>query len=570
MLLHGLVQQPRARGLGGPTPNMLEQHQRLPHVAQANRVSHGLQARREDGTHGRVRGAAANDGQRPAETGVDPGRGGKLAQERNGLGHGAPDEVRVGAAGAGPRRRPEYAPQVEQGGLLEDEAGELAIGARVGRREEGEHLRLQEAKRHDVVGRRRPGRRIDGRQHRLAELEDLGDEHEQLEPAAAELAHVLVRHEGPRRALDAGAQQRLAVAVGVRRDDARRRRVHVVLDEEVAEVRPGAVEQPREQQAGGAEVVEDGAADIATRNLVPSTVSIGSREMASGGPLRKGFRGHPARRGASDLGEAHDEASHRQRQRALVLAQEVLAHDFRKHAEGLGVVLLRNVAAVRQAGRRLAVGRALGEDELQDQRVGKGERHELDDKGVHVGRAVAHAVCRPREIVAQQLIRAVPARRQQCHGRVHARDGPQAVAGLPAEGADLSVRELVRRLIVELERTRVVGARRGRASVFQKGQRRRGAQALVAHVDDGLGPEVRRQRAVKASGRRVGARRRFRCRLRGLELRRRVVMAGDPGHCDDYPRRLVQPRTPGLGPGRIGRRGRGGRGPAAALLGRGR
>lgn len=46
---------------------------------------------------------------------------------------------------------------------------------------------------------------------------------------------------------------------------------------------------------------------------------------------------------------------------------------------------------------------ALGHYQLQKQRVGKGERDELGDEGVGVGRAVTHAVSSAVEIEAEEV-----------------------------------------------------------------------------------------------------------------------------------------------------------------------
>lgn len=127
MLLHNLGQLPGTDIGRGLFPNMLEQNQRLLHIPQANGGVHGLEALAEDLLDVAVGGAAANDGEGPAETGIDAQSGRELGEEGQGLGDGAGHEVDVGRVAGGSvfpvGGGAEDTPEVEENALLEDETG---------------------------------------------------------------------------------------------------------------------------------------------------------------------------------------------------------------------------------------------------------------------------------------------------------------------------------------------------------------------------------------------------------------------------------------------------------------
>lgn len=208
--------------------------------------------------------------------------------------------------------------------------------------------------------------------HAVAEVKDLGDEEEQLEPAARELADVALGNETAGEALNGGAELGRR-ALGVGGHHAGDGHVDGKLDEEIGQVvgdlRLWAGEQQIEHGLGGAQVVKDGAVDIA----------------------------------AGDLGEGEDQAADGESESVFLLSSDVFGDDVSKHAQGVGVVDLGDLGANGVGLGGLAMGGALGEQELEDEGVGEGERDELGDEGVDVGGAVAHAVGGAGEVVAHEV-----------------------------------------------------------------------------------------------------------------------------------------------------------------------
>ncbi|TKW51312.1 hypothetical protein CTA1_13015 [Colletotrichum tanaceti] len=204
--------------------------------------------------------------------------------------------------------------------------------------------------------------------HAAAQVEDGGDQQDQVQPAAAQAADVRGRHELGGEQQQVVAEEELVAQPGVDGDHADRRRVEVVLGQEVLErlvqERVGGREEREDQGLRRHEVVEDRAVDVALGRLQGSIC----RDMAFN-------RTH--------LDKTENQGADAQDQRLLaVLAAHKGRDVLLEEAQRLIIVLGRD--PVRRRRERLggAVDGALGEEEVQDQVAAEGQRDELHREGV--------------------------------------------------------------------------------------------------------------------------------------------------------------------------------------------